>query len=62
MRCAVLCYGEVLVELKAPAAIGPIEDAQVLNYLRAANLQRALLLNFGARSLQYKTLVWTKTQ
>ena len=52
-RVDLLCYGEVLVELKALAAIEPIEDAQVINYLRAANLQRALLLNFGARSLQY---------
>jgi GxxExxY protein len=61
-RVDFICYGEVLVELKALATIGPIEDAQVINYLRAAKLERALLLNFGARSLQYKRLVWTKTK
>ena len=57
-RVDFICYGEVLVEIKALHAIGPIEHAQVINYLRAANLRRALLLNFGARSLQYKRIVF----
>lgn len=53
-----LCYGEVVVELKALAALGPIDHAQVINYLRVSGLRRALLLNFGARSLQIKRIVW----
>src|SRR5687767_8306336 len=57
-----ICYGEVLVELKAVATLTPIDDAQVINYLRASTLHRAVLLNFGARSLQYKRLVWTKRE
>jgi GxxExxY protein len=57
-----ICYGEVLVELKALASLTPADDAQVINYLRASDLERAVLLNFGARSLQYKRLVWTKTK
>jgi GxxExxY protein len=43
-----ICYGEVLVELKALRAIGPIEVAQLVNYLRAAGRSRGLVLNFGA--------------
>ena len=50
-------YGEVLVELKALHAIGPIETAQLINYLRAAGRNRGLLLNFGAPSLQHKRIV-----
>ena len=52
-----ICYGEVLVELKALHAIGPIETAQLINCLRAAGRNRGLLLNFGAPSLQHKRIV-----
>ena len=52
-----ICYGDVLVELKALHAIGPIETAQLINYLRAAGRSRGLLLNFGAPSLQHKRMV-----
>ena len=54
-----VCFGAVLVEYKALHSIGGAEEAQVLNYLRITGLSRALLLNFGARSLEYKRLVLT---
>jgi len=60
-RADFICFGEVLLEIKALAATGPIEQAQVINYLRAANLQRALLINFGSTSLQHKRVVWNLT-
>jgi GxxExxY protein len=37
----------VIVELKACRALEPAHDAQLLNYLRAADLEVGLLLNFG---------------
>ena len=52
-----ICFGEVLVEVKALHAIGPIEVAQLINYLRIARRRRGLLLNFGATSLQHRRLV-----
>jgi hypothetical protein len=52
-----VCWGQVLVEIKALANIGPLEHAQVINYLRVSGLRRALLLNFGARSLQFKRIL-----
>jgi GxxExxY protein len=52
-----ICYGEILVELKALQVIGPIEQAQLINYLRVAHRSRGLLLNFGAPSFQHRRIV-----
>ena len=61
-RADFICYGEILVELKAIGALSGIEEAQVLNYMRVTGHQRALLINFGAPSLQYKRMVFNYTQ
>ncbi len=42
-----VCYGSVLVELKAMREIGSIEESQMLNYLKATGLRVGLILNFG---------------
>ena len=52
-----ICFDDVLVELKALNGIGPVEEAQLINYLRVARRSRGLLLNFGATSLQHTRLV-----
>jgi len=55
-----LCFGSVLVECKAIKQIGKPEMAQTLNYLRVTRLDRALIVNFSAASLEYKRLVLTQ--
>lgn len=45
-----VCFGKVLVELKAARAVAPEHRAQVLNYLRATNLRLGLLVNFSLHS------------
>jgi len=57
-RADFICFSEIIVEFKALSRLSSVEEAQLLNYLKATNLKRGLLINFGASSLQYKRLVW----
>ena len=42
-----VCYGKIIVELKAAKDIEDIHRAQVFNYLKATSLRLGLLANFG---------------
>jgi GxxExxY protein len=53
-RADFVCYSSVIVELKALPRIGGIEEAQLMNYLKATDIDVGLLINFGAKSLEYK--------
>jgi GxxExxY protein len=55
--CDFLVGEKVLVELKALRAVTNIEEAQILNYLKATGIEVGLLINFGEQSLKYKRLV-----
>lgn len=52
-----LCYDDIVVELKAVSGLTSDHESQVINYLKASKCRLAILINFGARSLQYKRLV-----
>jgi len=52
-----VCFDSVVVEVKAVSALTPADEAQLLNYLAMTKLHRGLLLNFGAKSLEYKRRV-----
>lgn len=43
-----LCFGSVIVELKAVREFAPGHRAQLCNYLKATGLRVGLLVNFGA--------------
>ena len=44
----------IMVELKAVIILEDVHLAQAMNYLEAYNMKIGLLINFGARSLQFK--------
>ncbi len=55
--CDFLVQDAVVVELKAVKQLTAVDEAQVLNYLKATKLKVGLLINFGALSLKYKRFV-----
>lgn len=57
--CDFVVEGKVMVELKAIKKLSETENAQVLNYLKATGLPLALLINFGAPSLEFKRIINT---
>jgi GxxExxY protein len=50
-RADLLVGGCVLVELKAGWALEPVHEAQLLNYLRATDVELGLLLLFGPQPM-----------
>ena len=47
----------VMVEIKAITKLEDVHLAQAINYLEASNKEIGLLLNFGARSLDFKRVL-----
>lgn len=48
--------GKIMVELKALIQLENVHLSQAKNYLEAYNMEVGLLINFGAKSLQFKRL------
>jgi GxxExxY protein len=51
---------KVSVEIKAITKLEDVHLAQAINYLEAYNLEIGLLINFGAKSLEFKRLINSK--
>ena len=56
-RADYLVEGKVILELKAVQALDEIHEAQLLNYLKATDIEVGLLLNFGKKP-EFKRLVY----
>jgi GxxExxY protein len=56
-RADFVCFGSLIVELKALSTVSGAEESQLLNYLKASSHERGLLLSFGAPSLFWKRMV-----
>ena len=48
---------KVILEIKAVQALNPVHEAQLVNYLKATNIDVGLLLNFG-KSLEVKRKIF----
>lgn len=52
-----ICYGKIIVELKALTELLGDSEQQLLNYLKATKMEVGMLLNFGAHTgLEHKRM------
>ncbi len=49
-----LCFDSIIVEIKAIKRLTEIEEAQILNYLKASGMPLGILINFGSTKLEWK--------
>jgi GxxExxY protein len=56
-RVDFLVEDKVMVEIKALIQLENVHMAQAINYLEAYQLEIALLINFGAKSLEFRRLI-----
>jgi GxxExxY protein len=53
-----ICYGQIIVEVKATDSLSGKDEAQLLNYLKATGLRVGLLINFGSHGrLEWKRFI-----
>jgi len=52
-----VCFGKIVLELKAVSELTDIHLCQVFNYLKASKLRLGLLVNFGETSLVFKRFI-----
>lgn len=56
-RADFLVNDKISIELKAVIKLEDVHLAQAINYLEAYNLEVGLLINFGAKSLEFKRVM-----
>jgi GxxExxY protein len=59
-RVDFLIENKIMVELKALTQLEEVHWAQTINYLEAYGLEVGLLINFGAKKLEFKRFVNSK--
>jgi GxxExxY protein len=57
-----ICYGDIIVELKALSVLSGTEEAQVINYLKVSKMNLGLLINFGLPSLEFRRFILSQLQ
>ena len=53
-KADLVCYDNIVVELKAVDKLKTEHTSQLLNYLKATNLPLGILINFGEKPLKFK--------
>ena len=55
-KADLVCYDQIVVELKSVEKLKAEHTAQLLNYLKATGMPMGILINFGERPLRYKII------
>jgi GxxExxY protein len=53
-------FDKIIVEIKSISNLTPLEESQLLNYLKATGFELGILINFGAEKLQWKRMINSK--
>ncbi len=54
-----VCFGNIIVEIKAESRLTLIDQAQLINYRKATRLRTGVLINFGSVTrLEWKRFVY----
>lgn len=56
-RLDFLIEEKVILELKVKSAIEPIDEAQIITYLKSTGHRIGILANFGAKKLEFKRFI-----
>lgn len=56
-RADFICFGKIIIEIKAVSIVPVVFLKQLKNYLKATNHELGLLINFGESSLNYKRIL-----
>ena len=55
-------YGKIVVEFKCIPRLTKVEEAQIINYLKATRIKVGLLINFGSkRKLEWKRYILSES-
>lgn len=53
-------FERIICEIKSEIHLTVIDEAQVINYLKATGFQLGLLINFGSKQMEWKRYINTK--
>jgi GxxExxY protein len=56
-----VCFSQVIVEIKAIKELTSLEEAQLLNYLKATGKPVGILINFGTAKMEWKRMAHTRS-
>ena len=56
-RADFVCFGKIIIELKASLFVHNEDIEQIRSYLRATQLRPGIIVNFGQKSLFYKRIL-----
>ncbi len=56
-RLDMIIEDKIILELKVKSNLEPIDEAQILGYLRSSEYRIGLLVNFGTKKLEFKRFI-----
>ncbi len=59
-RADLVVYSKIIVEIKANEHLNTVDEAQLINYLKATSYKLGLLINFGSSKLEWKRMIFEK--